>query len=123
MFIDLLEHTPIERFLEAMAGALNGPDAEGQDLKINLSFSDLAVNYVLHIHNAVLHFRKAPPAADANASLTLTKPIFLKMVTGTAGIKDTLFNDALTVSGSTLDLVRFFRLIDKAPGNFAIVSD
>jgi alkyl sulfatase BDS1-like metallo-beta-lactamase superfamily hydrolase len=123
MFIDLLEHTPIERFLEAMAGALNGPDAEDQNLKINLSFSDLDVNYVLHIDNAVLHFRKAAPAADSNASLTLTKPIFLKMVTGTASIKDTLFNDALKVDGSTLDLVRFFRLIDKAPGNFAIVGD
>jgi linear primary-alkylsulfatase len=78
---------------------------------------------VLHIDNAVLQFRRAAPGADANASLTLAKQIFPKMMPGTAGIKDTLFNDALKVDGSMVDLVRFFRPIDKAPGNFAIVSN
>ena len=66
--------------------------------------------------------RKASPAADANATLTLTKPIFIKMMAGTAGVKDTLMSDELKTGGSTLDLVRFFSLIDKAPGTFPIVT-
>jgi alkyl sulfatase BDS1-like metallo-beta-lactamase superfamily hydrolase len=122
MLIDMLAHAPVERFLEAMAGGLNGPSADGKDLKVNLSFSDLGVNYVLHVKNAVLHFRKTAPAADANATLTLTKPIFLKMMTGTAGVKDTLLSDDLKVDGSKIDLLRFFALIDKAPGTFPIVT-
>lgn len=40
----------------------------------------------------------------------------------TAGVKDTLLSDDLKVSGSKIDLVRFFGLIDKAPGTFAIVT-
>jgi alkyl sulfatase BDS1-like metallo-beta-lactamase superfamily hydrolase len=120
--IEALMQTPIERFLEAMAGGLNGPDAEGKDLKVNLVLTDTKESYVLWIENAVLHFKSAPAETDANATLTLTKPIFVKMIAGTAGIKDTLMSDDLKIGGSKIDLVRFFGLIDKAPGTFAIVT-
>ena len=122
MLMQMLLQTPIERFLEAMAAGLNGPDAAGKDLKVNLVLTDLKESYVLWIENAVLHFKKAPPADDANATLTLTRDIFVKMIAGTAGVKDTLLSDDLKVGGSKIDLVRFFGLIDKAPGNFAIVT-
>lgn len=120
--IDMLSQTPIERFLEAMAAGLNGPDAEGKDYKLNLVLTDTKESYVLWIENAVLHHKKAEPVKDANATLTLTKPIFIKMMAGTAGVKDTLFSDDLKVDGSKIDLVRFFGLIDKAAGTFAIVT-
>ncbi len=120
--IDMLYQTPIERFLEAMAAGLDGPAADGKNLKINLVVTDTKESYVLWIENAVLHFKKAAPAADANATLTLTKPIFIKMMAGTAGVKDTLLSDDLKVDGSKIDLVRFFTLIDKAPGTFQIVT-
>ncbi len=121
-FLEMLNQTPIERFLEAMAAGLDGPAAEGKTLKVNLVLTDIQESYVLWIENAVLHFKKEAPAQDANATLTLTKPIFIKMMAGTAGVKDTLLSDDLKVGGSTIDLVRFFGLIDKAPGTFAIVT-
>lgn len=120
--MQMLMQTPTERFLEAMAASLNGPDAEGKTLKVNLVLTDRKESYVLWIENSVLHFKSGEPAADANASLTLTKDIFVKMIAGTAGVKDTLLSDDLKVSGSKIDLVRFFSLIDKAPGTFAIVT-
>jgi len=120
--IDMLKETPVERFLEAMAAGLDGPAAEGKNLKINLVMTDTKESFVLWIENAVLHFKKATPAGDANATLTLTKTIFIKMMAGTAGVKDTLLSDDLKVDGSKIDLVRFFTLIDKAPGTFAIVT-
>ena len=120
--IDMLSQTPVERFLEAMAAGLDGPAAEGKDLKINLVLTDSKESFVLWIENAVLHHKKAALAADANATLTLTKPIFIKMMAGTAGVKDTLLSDDLKVTGSKIDLVRFFALIDKASGTFAIVT-
>ena len=120
--IEMLKQTPVERFLEAMAGGLDGPAAEGKDLKVNLVLSDLKQSYVLWIENAVLHFRAGEPVADANATLTLTKDIFVKMIAGTAGIKDTLLSDDLKIDGSKIDLVRFFSLIEKASGVFPIVT-
>lgn len=120
--IDMLRQTTAERFLEAMAAGLNGPDAEDKDFKINLVLSDTKESFVLWIENAVLHHKKESPEADANATLTMTKEIFIKMMAGTAGVKDTLMNDDLKITGSKIDLIRFFMLIDKAPGAFAIVT-
>jgi alkyl sulfatase BDS1-like metallo-beta-lactamase superfamily hydrolase len=105
-----------------MAASLDGEAAADKALKINLVFSDTRESYVLWIENAVLHHRAAKPAADANATLTLTRPVFVKMIAGTAGAKDTLLNDDVKVQGSRIDLVRFFSLMDKAPGTFAIVT-
>ncbi|HEY8880233.1 MAG TPA: alkyl sulfatase dimerization domain-containing protein [Roseateles sp.] len=121
-FVDMLAQTPIERFLEAMAAGLDGPAAEGKNFKINLVLTDTKESYVLWIENAVLHHRRAEAAADANATLTLTQPFFVRMMAGTAGAKDMLTSDEIKVSGSKLDLARFLSLIDKAPGTFPIVS-
>lgn len=120
--IDMLSQTPIDRFLEAMAAGLDGPAAEGKNWKINLIFTDTGESYVLWLENAVLHHKRAAPEKDANTSLTLTQPIFIKMMAGTAGVKDTLLNDDLKIEGSKIDLVRFLALIDKAPGTFNIVT-
>jgi alkyl sulfatase BDS1-like metallo-beta-lactamase superfamily hydrolase len=122
MMADMLQHTPIERFLERMAASIDGPKAGDANLKINLTFSDLKETYVLQLQNAVMHFRKAQPDATANATLTLTKPFFLKMMTGQAGAKDLLLSDQTKIEGSKIDLGRFFGLIEKAPGTFPIVT-
>ena len=120
--IAMMSQTPVERFLDAMAAGLDGPAAEGKNLKVNLVLTDTKESFVLWIENAVLHWRKAPPAADANATLTLTKPIFIRMMAGTAKLGDTLLSSDLHIGGSKIDLARFFSLIDKAPGTFAIVT-
>jgi alkyl sulfatase BDS1-like metallo-beta-lactamase superfamily hydrolase len=105
-----------------MAAGLNGPSAEDMNLKINLVFSDTKESHVLWIENAVLHHKNAAPAADASATLTLTKNLFVKMMADTNGVKDMLMNDDLKITGSKIDLARFLMLIDRAPGTFAIVT-
>ena len=119
--IDLLLQTPMERFLEAMAASLDGPAAEGKNYRINLVLSDQKESYALWVENAVLHFKRGQHP-QANATLTLTKPLFVKIIAGSAGMQDTLLSDELKLSGSKVDLVRFFGLIEKAPGSFGIVS-
>ena len=120
--IDMLQHTPIERFLEAMAASLDAPAAGDLALVINFEFTDLGENHVIELRNGVLHHHQALPAADAAATLKLGKPFFLRMVTGGAGASDLLTSDEVEIEGSTLDLARFLRLIDKAPGTFPIVT-
>jgi alkyl sulfatase BDS1-like metallo-beta-lactamase superfamily hydrolase len=122
MLVDMLKYTATERFLDAMAASINGPKAEGLKLKINLVFSDTKENYLLSLERSVMHHHRVEqPAPDANATLTLTKPFFLRMMTGSAGAKDLLMSDETKIDGSKIDLGRFFTLIDKAPGTFAIV--
>lgn len=119
--LDMMENIPAERFLEVMACSLNGPAAEGKNYKFNLVFGDTGETFVLWIEHAVLHHRKGK-AQDAQATLTLTRPIWIKMMAGTAGIKDTLLSDDLKISGSRIDLIRFFALLEKPLGVFPIVT-
>ncbi|HUS24946.1 MAG TPA: alkyl sulfatase dimerization domain-containing protein [Candidatus Binatia bacterium] len=119
--LDLLRHTPVTRFLDAMAVRLKGPEAAGQDLTVNLVFTDLGESHVLNVKNAVLHHH---PGRDPNAgaTLALTHELYLKMLTGQAGLKDTLMSDDLKVTGSRLELVKFFSLFEKPDGRFPIVT-
>ncbi|PNA05470.1 MULTISPECIES: alkyl/aryl-sulfatase [unclassified Pseudomonas] len=120
--IELMKQTPTERFLEAMAASLDGPAADGKNWTFNLVLTDTNESFVLWIENAVLHYRKGPTAENANATLTVTKDLFVQLLGGTAGLKETLTSDDLKVEGSKVDLVRFLGLLEKAPGNFAIVA-
>jgi alkyl sulfatase BDS1-like metallo-beta-lactamase superfamily hydrolase len=120
--IEMLNLTPIERFLEAMAASLNASKAEGKKLKINLVFSDTRETFVLNVNNSVMRHTKKSAEKDANATLTLTKPFFLKLILGQAGGKDLLLSDQTKIDGSKIDLAMFFSMLDKAPGNFSIVT-
>jgi linear primary-alkylsulfatase len=120
--MELLEQTPIPNFLDSMSVRLNGPKADGKKLTINLVFTDLGQSYVLRLENAVLHHKMAPPDAGANATLHITHRMFLNMATNTAGIKDFLFSDDIELSGSKIDLIRFFALLDRPKGKFNIVT-
>lgn len=121
-FLDMLKHTPTERFLEAMAASLNSEKAEGEDIQINLVFSDTQESYVLRINNSVLHHHAGKPNENSAATLTLSKPFFLNMMTGEAGATDLLFSDQTRIDGSTLKLGQFFGMLEKATGNFNIVT-
>ncbi len=118
----LLEETPLPLFFASMAASLNGPRADGKQLLVNFNFTDLKENHVLQVENAVLHHRIAAPVAGADATVNLTKPLFLKLVTGGAGLKDTLLSDELSIEGSRLSLLEFFQLLDKPQGNFNIIE-
>lgn len=120
--IDLLTHTPGERFLEAMAASLDAEAAGDLMLTINLVFADQDESFVLRLANGVLHHRQGAPDPEANATLTLSKSFFLRMVTGGAGAADLLTSDEVDIEGSTIDLARFLRLIDKPSGTFPIVT-
>ncbi|MDQ7972094.1 MAG: alkyl sulfatase dimerization domain-containing protein [Rhodocyclaceae bacterium] len=120
--VDMLQHTPTERFLDAMAGGLNGPRAEDVTLRINLRLSDTNESHGLWIDNAVLHHRRGALEGPVDATLTMTKPFFLRLMIGEAGAMELLSSDQTKIDGSMLALRRFFGLIDRAPGNFPIVT-
>lgn len=119
---DMLGQTPPERFLERMAASIDGAKAAEMSLTINLVFSDSGQSYVLRVANGVMHHRAQPPAADANATLTLTRGFFLDMMTGQVGAKELLLSDQTKIDGSRIDLGRFLALMEKAPGTFPIVT-
>lgn len=118
----VLLKTPVENFLDSMAVRLNGPKAEGKKIDIKITFTDLNESYLISVNNSVMRHKKVAMDTPADATLNLTQPLFVDIIIGKAGLKDTLFGDDLSVDGSKLDLIGFFSLLDKPKGNFNIVT-
>ena len=68
----------------------------------------------------ILQLSSASAAADA--TLTLSHGLFVRMLTGDVGLRETLTSDDLSLDGSVVDLVRFFSLFDTPDGLFNIVT-
>ncbi len=120
----LLRYTPIERFFDAMAARLDGPEANGVALALDFVFTDLGETHRLWIENSVLHHRKLVEKrveTKPDVTVRLTKDFWLKLATGQAGLRDLVFSDDIEVDGSRTDLLRFFSLLSAPDPNFAIV--
>lgn len=121
--VGLLEHVPVERFLDAMATRLKGPDAIDEELSVNFHLTDIDQNHRLWIENAVLHHRREPLDTEAvDVTMHMTHDFLLKLVTKQAGLKEMIFSEELDVDGSRMTLLKFFSLLDNPEGDFAIVT-
>jgi alkyl sulfatase BDS1-like metallo-beta-lactamase superfamily hydrolase len=120
--MDLLRETPMERLFAAMAARLIGPKADGKHLRLNFIFTDLGETHVLELENSVLHHRQRDVDPDADATVRLTRELFLRLSTGQAGLREMIFSDDLDVDGSRLALLSFFSLLDRPDGKFPIVT-
>ncbi len=118
---DMLRQVPIARFLDLVAASINGEEADGKHLLINFVFPDRNESHVLEVENAVLHHRQQAPAENANATLTISHSLFLKLMTGSVKLSDLIGSDDISIDGSKIDLARFFALIDKPNERFNIV--
>ena len=57
-----------------------------------------------------------------DVSLTISHPLFVRVLSKQASLGDLLGGDELDVSGSRLKLLKFFSLLDTPDGTFAIVE-
>jgi len=123
---DILINTDVSKFFVSMAVRLNSEKAQGVSQVINIEFTDINESYDLVLKNSVLHAYKQSElitaAHEVNTYLKITKDMFVDMLIGQAGIKETLLSDELSIEGSTLDLISFLRLFDQPDNNFNIVT-
>jgi alkyl sulfatase BDS1-like metallo-beta-lactamase superfamily hydrolase len=118
----MLRYMPVERFFDSMAARIDGEKAAEADMTVNFTFTDLDQTYVLRVRNGVLNYRRgeADPAADA--TMRLTRDLWLRLVIGEAGLREMIFSDDLEVTGSRMTLLSFFSLLDDPKGTFNIVT-
>jgi alkyl sulfatase BDS1-like metallo-beta-lactamase superfamily hydrolase len=93
----------VVRALRQAAAGLDGPGAASRYLKVDLVMSDTNEPFAPWIENAALHHKKAAPVVYADATLTLAEAIFIKMMAGTAEVKDALLSDGLNVTSSKIE--------------------
>lgn len=118
---DILEQTPPENFFTTLAVRLKAEEATGRDTRIQIHFTDLNQRYLLWLENSVLHYRALSEPVDSDATLTLTHPLFVRLLIGEVGLKEMLLSDDINIQGSRLDLGRFFALFEQPVTSFPIV--
>jgi alkyl sulfatase BDS1-like metallo-beta-lactamase superfamily hydrolase len=104
---NILGAIPIELFLVALATNVDPAKAEGRVLTVNLEVPEREARFTLLLDNSVLNHRPGL-APDADATLRISHPLLLKVLTGSARIADLVAEDAVAVDGSILALGRFF---------------
>ena len=120
---NVLQKTPINYFLDALAVNLNPKRAEGVELKINLSFEDVNEHYYVTIENSVFHYRKVQaPLKEAEATVYLSREFFLNMLVLRESPVATLRNSNLKIDGEKLKVLRLLSLLDPPESNFNIVT-
>ena len=69
---DTIRAMPPDMLFDYFAVRLNGPNAAGKNLTLNVNFTDLNKEYGLTVENAVLNY-SPEPVPNANARISLAK--------------------------------------------------
>jgi alkyl sulfatase BDS1-like metallo-beta-lactamase superfamily hydrolase len=119
---DLLLHLPLDVFFASFAARLDGPAAEGKTTRINMIFTDVNESWVLWLENAVLHAKRHDADPAAAATIKLTRPMLVRLITNQVALSELVTSSDLDVDGSRLELLGFLRLLDRPGEPFAIVE-
>ena len=117
-----MQKVPAIQFMKALSVRLDADKAEGERLVINVLFTDQQQNFVLTVRNSVMYYQQLPAAPNADASIAVSKDLFVDLLVGQVGIQQLLTTDELEVDGSVLKLLKFFSLLGKNNDNFNIVT-
>ncbi len=119
---DMIANLPLDLFFDLMAVRLNGPKAEGLDMKINFVFSDTGDKAALHLKNAVLNTRLHNQYADVDATVILSRADLNRILLKQASFRELMLKKRVKVAGSILKLQQFMALQDDFDTWFNIVT-
>ncbi len=118
----ILQSIPLDMFFGAMATRLDGVAAARQDRVFNFAFTDVDEHFVIRLSNGVMHHHAGPPVEGADASVTLTRAFWLRLLQQDAGLMDMIGSEDFAVSGDRLALFGFFAMLEQPDPGFAIVT-
>lgn len=119
---DLIDTVPLDLFFTAMATRIDGPSADGKQLKVNFVFTDTGQTFVLEVKNAVLHHYEREADEDADATITLTREFWVRLLTKQAGIVELLATGDYEIEGARLKVIELFGLLADPDEGFNIVT-
>lgn len=118
----ILSQIPLDKFFTSIAVRIDADKADGKNLTINFHFTDVGETFVVNIENSVMHHWKKDAMPDADATVTLTRGFWLKVLSGNASIRELVFSDEIDIDGSKLKVLSFFSMIDRGVPGFPIVT-
>lgn len=117
----MVQQMPFEDFFKLLSVRLNGLEASGKKLTINLSLTDTKEDYAIYLNNAVLNKRNKL-AERPDLSLTTDKVTFYALVLGGIQIEQLIAANKVEFAGDTDAFTEFLSLFDKVSGAINIVT-
>ena len=129
----VLKAMSVDKFFTKLSVSLNAEKAQDKHFTLLVNFTDINESYLLTLNNSLLRHRPYQVAEElglqldnqsekADTVINITHLLFIDLIIGEAGIKETLFGDDLSVEGSKLDLISFLKSFDKIDGNYNMVT-
>lgn len=119
---DVIRALPIDMFFDYLGVRLNGDKAAGKALVLNWQFTDTKQNFVLTLENSALTHLADTQAANADATITLTRvtldQISLQQLTFPAALQA----GQIKVSGNPLKLAELLAMVEPFPAMFPLVE-
>ena len=119
---DTLEAMPVEMLLDYLAVRLNGPAAEGVELRINLELDDTDERHLIELRRCVLHHFSGRADERAGLTVRLSSAAFKQIVVGATTLADEEAAGRATVNGDVEVLARLTALLDDFHTWFHIVE-
>ncbi|MDZ7679345.1 MAG: alkyl sulfatase dimerization domain-containing protein [Acidimicrobiales bacterium] len=118
----LLAALSVEQIFDALGVRLNGPAAAGKRILVNWRFTDLGEDHILGLENGALHHVAGRHAADAAATVTISRALLAQILAGTTTFPDQVAAGSATIEGDVDALVELFDHLDRFAAWFPIVT-
>jgi alkyl sulfatase BDS1-like metallo-beta-lactamase superfamily hydrolase len=119
---DTIAAMSIDTFLDYLGIRLNGPNAAGKELTINVRLPDTAEEFVLLLANGSLSHSLGRQDPEAGATLSMTRPVLSGLVLGQVGLDDAISAGDVTVEGDLAAAQELLGLFDTFEFWFNIVT-
>jgi len=119
---DIIRSLPLEMYFDFMAVRLNGDKAAGKTIVLNWRFTDTRQDYVLNLENSALTCVAGTQAANADATLTLTRATLDEISLQKATFPSALQAGQISVTGQGEKLVELLEMLDTFPIRFPVVE-
>jgi alkyl sulfatase BDS1-like metallo-beta-lactamase superfamily hydrolase len=118
---DTIRVMPPQMLLDYLPVRLNGPNAAGKKIVLNLNFTDLKKQYALVVENAVLNYSNKP-LEEVDAAITLSKATFDSIQLRKRTIEQAITAGELKVEGRRDAFTELLGLLDTFPFWFNVVA-
>jgi alkyl sulfatase BDS1-like metallo-beta-lactamase superfamily hydrolase len=119
---DAMRAMSLEAFFDFWGVRLNGPKAAGLHIVTNWRFTDTNQDYVLNLENAALTHRTGKQAADAAATVALTRKTLDAITLEESTFQKEIESGAIVVTGDAAKLHTMLDLLDTFNSRFPIVE-
>jgi len=119
---DSVRAMTLDTFLDYLGIRLNGPEAAGKTITVNLRFTDTDEQLVLFVSNGALSHSPGRQDSAADATLTMARTELNEIILGETTLDDAVANGRAELTGSSAAVSELLSLFDTFEFWFNIVT-